>query len=105
VRRRAPRALAAALGRVTAGLEPATTLARVQGCWADVAGEAVATVAKPVSEHDGVVSVACESAVWAHELDLLGPDLLEKLNGALPDLRVRQLRFRAGDFRARPYQM
>jgi predicted nucleic acid-binding Zn ribbon protein len=101
MRRRAPRALSAALARVTAGLEPATTIARVQGCWAEVAGEAVATVAQPVSERDGIVTVACESAVWAQELDLLAPDLLEKLNAALPERHVRQLRFRAGDYRAR----
>jgi predicted nucleic acid-binding Zn ribbon protein len=101
MRRRAPRSLSAALSRVTAGLEPATTIARVQGCWGEVTGEAVATVAQPVSEHDGVVTVACESAVWAQELDLLGPDLLMKLNDALPDRHVRQLRFKVGDFRAR----
>jgi predicted nucleic acid-binding Zn ribbon protein len=101
MRRRAPRSLAAALARVTAGLEPATALARVQGCWADVAGEAVAAVAQPVSERDGVVTVACESAVWAQELAMLSPDLLEKLDRALKDGRVRELRFRAGDHRAR----
>jgi predicted nucleic acid-binding Zn ribbon protein len=101
MRRRAPRSLAAALARVTAGLEPATALARVQGCWADVAGEAVAAVAQPVSERDGVVTVACESAVWAQELAMLSPDLLEKLDRALEDGRVRELRFRAGDHRAR----
>jgi predicted nucleic acid-binding Zn ribbon protein len=101
MRRRAPRLLAVALARVTAGLEPATTLGRVQGCWADVAGELIATVAQPVSERDGVVTVACESAVWAQELDLLSPDLLEKLGRALPDRHVRELRFKAGDHRAR----
>jgi predicted nucleic acid-binding Zn ribbon protein len=101
MRRRAPRGLAVALAQVTAGLEPATTLARVQGCWADVAGELVATVAQPVSERDGVVTVACESAVWAQELELLAPDLLEKVNTALGDRPLKQLRFRAGDSRAR----
>jgi predicted nucleic acid-binding Zn ribbon protein len=101
MRRRAPRGLAVALAQVTAGLEPATTLARVQGCWADVAGELVATVAQPVSERDGVVTVACESAVWAQELELLAPDLLGKLNAAVPERQVGRLRFKTGDFRAR----
>jgi predicted nucleic acid-binding Zn ribbon protein len=101
MRRRAPRALALALAQVTAGLEPATLIARVQGCWADAVGEVVNSEAQPVSEREGVVTVACRSSVWAHELELLGPDLLEKLNVALGDRPVAQLRFKAGDFRAR----
>jgi predicted nucleic acid-binding Zn ribbon protein len=101
MRRRAPRALSFALARVTADLEPATTLARVQGCWVDAVGERLATVARPVSEREGVVTLACEDAMWANELELLGPDLLEKLNVALGDGSVAQLRFKAGDYRAR----
>jgi predicted nucleic acid-binding Zn ribbon protein len=101
MRRRAPRSLAFALERVTAGLEPATTLARVQGCWAEAAGEQLARVAQPVSEREGVVMFACEDAMWANELELLGPELLEKVNVALGDRSVSQLRFKAGDFRAR----
>lgn len=101
MRRRAPRSLSFALARVTAGLEPATTIARVQGCWADAVGDVVSTEAQPVSERDGVVTVACRSSVWAQELEMLGPDLLEKVNAALGDQSVAQLRFKAGDFRAR----
>lgn len=100
MRRRAPRALSFALERVTAGLEPATTLARVQGCWADAVGEGLARVSRPVAEHDGVVTLACEDAMWANELELLAPDLLEKLHAALGDLSVAKLRFKPGDFRA-----
>jgi predicted nucleic acid-binding Zn ribbon protein len=36
-----------------------------------------------VAERDGVVTIACRSATWAQELDLLGPQLLERLNEAL----------------------
>jgi predicted nucleic acid-binding Zn ribbon protein len=99
-RRRAPRSLSFALDRVTAGLAPATTLARVQGCWADVAGEPLAAVAKPVSERDGVITVACESSLWANELQMMAADLLGKLNAALPDRELAELRFKAGDRRA-----
>jgi len=101
-RRRAPRPLSFALDRVTAGLAPATVLARVQGCWADAVGDIVSAEAKPVSERDGVVTVACQSSVWAQELEMLGPDLLVKLNAALGDPLVAQLRFKAGDSRSRP---
>jgi predicted nucleic acid-binding Zn ribbon protein len=96
MRRTAPRPLARALEGVTATLAPATTLARVQGCWADVVGQGVAGEASPVSERDGVVTVACRSSVWAQELALMGPDLAERLNAALGATAVGELRFRVG---------
>jgi predicted nucleic acid-binding Zn ribbon protein len=83
VRRLAPRPLAAALERVARGAEPATLLARVQAVWPEVAGPGLSGSAAPVSERDGVVTVACESAVWAQELELLGPDLLTRFGDAL----------------------
>jgi predicted nucleic acid-binding Zn ribbon protein len=101
MRRRAPRPLAFALERVATTLEPATVLARVQGCWADAVGDVVSAEAQPVSERDGVVAVACRSSVWAQELELLGPELVEKVNAALGDDAVTRLRFKAGDLRAR----
>jgi predicted nucleic acid-binding Zn ribbon protein len=86
---------------VSAALEPATTLARVQGSWAEIVGSGVAEVAQPVSEREGVVTVACESSLWANELALMAPDLLAKLNAALPERPLAELRFKAGDHRAR----
>src|SRR3954464_5277055 len=100
MRRPAPRALSFALARVTAGLEPATTLARVQGAWADAVGDVVSGEAQPVSERAGVITVAFRSSVWAQELEMLGPELAEKVNAALGDQSVAQMRFKAGDFRA-----
>ena len=72
MRRPAPRPLGQALAEVSAGLAPATTLARVQARWGDAVGDVIAEEAEPVSEREGVVTVACRSAVWAQELDLLG---------------------------------
>jgi predicted nucleic acid-binding Zn ribbon protein len=83
VRRRGPRPLSEALRGFTAESTPATVLARVQGCWDEVAGKAIAAEAQPVSERAGTLTVACRSGTWAHELELLAPDLLEKLNTAL----------------------
>jgi predicted nucleic acid-binding Zn ribbon protein len=83
VRRTAPRRLGFALAEVSSRLAPATTLAQVQAHWPDTVGPAVAAEAEPVSERDGVVTVACRSAVWAQELDLLGPELVARLNESL----------------------
>jgi predicted nucleic acid-binding Zn ribbon protein len=96
MRRLAPRALSTALDGVVRAVAPQTLLARVQAVWSEVAGERLATVAAPVSERDGVVTVACKSGVWAHELDLLAPDLLRRLEGALGGPLVTELRFVVG---------
>ena len=98
--RLAPRRVGHALDRLAADLAPATTLARVQASWPSAVGPAIAAEAEPVAEREGVVTVACKSAVWAQELDLLGPDLVGRLNASLGaaggDGPVRRLRTVAG---------
>lgn len=94
--RAAPRPLATALGRLTAQLAPATTLARVQEVWAAAAGADVAAHARPVAERAGVLTVACAAAVWAQELDLMSDQLLDQLNAALGAGTLRALRCKTG---------
>jgi predicted nucleic acid-binding Zn ribbon protein len=90
---REPRSIAAALARVVERSAPATTLARIQRCWGDVAGEVIASEATPISERSGVVTVACRSAVWANELELMSKGLVDALNDALGGPAVGSLRF------------
>ena len=83
MRRTAPRRLAAALAEAVGEAAPATLLARVQVCWAEVVGPAIAAEATPAAERSGTLTVECRSAVWAGELELLAPDLVARLNAAL----------------------
>jgi len=92
VRRPAPRPLAVAVEALAAGLQPATPLGAVQRVWREAAGDAVAAEARPVAERRGVVTVACRSAVWAQELDLMAGDLVVRLNSAIGEEAVRSLR-------------
>jgi len=92
VSRRAPRPLAEALAPLQQALAPATLLAEVQRVWPIAAGEAIAREAAPVSERGGVVTVACSASVWAQELDLMAPLLIEQLNAAIATGEVRRLR-------------
>jgi predicted nucleic acid-binding Zn ribbon protein len=92
VRRRGPRPLATALERLTSELAPATLLADVQRAWPAAAGEAFAGQSVPVSERDGIVTVACSSAVWAQELDLLSERVVERLNECIGRDAVKGLR-------------
>ena len=96
MRRLAPRRLEHALDNVLPDVAPATLLARVQAAWGEVAGARMAAAAQPVAERDGVVTVACESGVWAQELELLAPDLLTGLETALGGPSVGKLRFVVG---------
>jgi predicted nucleic acid-binding Zn ribbon protein len=94
--RAAPRSLSGALEDLTAALAPATTLARVQRVWELVVGPAIATAANPTAEHGGVLTVTCTAAVWAQELDLMSDDLVSRVNTALGDDAIRELRCRTG---------
>jgi predicted nucleic acid-binding Zn ribbon protein len=100
MRRRAPRTMGPALEQLIDRLAPATTLARAQRAWPEVAGAVVAREAEPVAERDGVLTIACESSVWAQEIELLSGDLLGRLNGALAEPGgtppLRSLRVRTG---------
>lgn len=90
--RRSPRALGFALDGLQAACAPETTLADVQMVWREVVGEVVAREAAPVSERAGVLTIFCTGSVWAHELDLMAPVILDKLNQALRGRSVKRLR-------------
>ena len=85
VRRRAPRPLAdGARRRSRRRSRRATPLARVQArLAARSSGDAIARrTARPSAERGGVLQVACDEAVWAAELELMGArDLVDRLDG------------------------
>ena len=62
----------------------------------DAAGPAIAAAAQPTAERDGVLTVTCEAAVWAQELDLMAEAVLARLNAALGAEDIRELRCRTG---------
>ncbi len=94
--RRAPRSILGPLTALRDGWAPETVLADVQRVWPAAVGETIAAEASPVHERGGVLTVACESAAWAHELDLMAPDLLARLNERLASGRVTRLRCTTG---------
>jgi len=95
MRRAGPRPVSFALDAVCDRLAPATLLAEVQRGWPVAAGDAFAAQAQPVAERDGVITVACRSAVWAQELDLLSEHVVGRLNDVLGRSAVRGLRAQA----------
>ena len=90
--RRSPRPLSIALDEIRDELEPDSLLAEVQRVWQGAVGMAIAGEAQPSAERGGVVTVSCSASVWAQELDLMAPAILERLNSALRSGRVSRLR-------------
>jgi hypothetical protein len=94
MRRNGPRPVSFALDALADQLEPPTPLAALQRAWPAAAGTFAGT-AEPVAERDGVLTVACDSAVLAHELDLRSELVVERLNTVLGRPAVKRLRTRA----------
>jgi predicted nucleic acid-binding Zn ribbon protein len=95
--KRGPRKLGGVMREVSAAIGPATPLGRVQAAWAAAAGPEFAARCVPVAERDGVVTVICESAVWAQELDLRQAEITSRLGEEAGIEGVRSLRVRTGD--------
>jgi len=90
--RPSPRRLAFALDALRDELAPETLLAEVQRAWPTAVGDAIGAEARPMRERGGVLTVACSASVWAHELDLMAPAILERLNALLRGRRIVRLR-------------
>jgi hypothetical protein len=73
-------------------LAPQTLLAGVQQVWRDAVGPAIAAEATPTAERGGVLIVSCSGSVWAQELDLMAPAIIERLDSLIGAQRITRLR-------------
>lgn len=95
MRRRSPRPISAAIEALAGELAPPSALARTQTVWAQAVGPQIAAHCEPSFERGGTLTVACDSAVWAAELEMRSGDLLRSINAALaPAPSFASLRFR-----------
>lgn len=91
----APRAIAKAVGSFRREIEPATSLASIETVWEEAVGAGIAAVASPVTERDGILTVECDSSVWAEELTLMEPKIRSRLASLLADEPPSRIRFRS----------
>jgi predicted nucleic acid-binding Zn ribbon protein len=76
-------------------LAPQSALAVTQAAWERALGSQIAAHCAPAFERSGTLTVDCESAVWAAELQMQAPEMLVALNAALgPGRELAALRFR-----------
>jgi predicted nucleic acid-binding Zn ribbon protein len=94
--RRGPRSVNFALTPMRETWAPETVLAEVQRVWPAVVGEAIAAEAAPQRERAGVLTVTCSASVWAHELHLMAPVILERLNSQMHRGHITRLRCTTG---------
>jgi predicted nucleic acid-binding Zn ribbon protein len=90
--RSGPRRIGSALDAIAEEVAPETLLADVQRVWSEAFGSSIAAEAGPTAERAGVVTISCAASVWAQELDLMAPQIIERLNATLRGGRVKRLR-------------
>jgi hypothetical protein len=90
--RRSPRPVSISLDRIRDELAPQTLLASAQRAWPEAVGATIAGEATPTSERGGTLTISCSASVWAQELDLMGPAIVERLNALLRDGEISRLR-------------
>lgn len=88
--------LAAELSAVSRGV------VRLLPVWNDVVGPQLAPHAVPTALVDGVLSIRCSSAVWASEIQLLGPTIIERLRPRLGVGTPSRIRCTTGRLTAPP---
>ena len=62
--------------------------------WGKIVGEQIAKVAKPQRIENGVLLVEVTSAPWRAELSMRRQEIVEKINSAVRQRVVKDIRFR-----------
>ena len=94
-----PRPLSSLLDALTKALdlEKGLSAHRAAEIWAEVAGPDIAAHAWAHAVRGETLEVRTDSPVWAHQLQLLEPELVARMRSALgADCPVQHIRFRSG---------
>lgn len=89
------------VGALLGGSRALAAAGRVDGdSWCRAVGDRVAARTRPGRIREGILTVYVASAVWAQELSLLSPTIVERLRKT--GLEVQSLRFRVGEIEPIP---
>lgn len=97
-RRKAPEPIANTLGAIIDRLdsEGHFAIVRLVSAWPEVVGEAIARRTEVVGLKFRSAVVKVSGAMWIQELNLLKPQILERLRARVGDDAIRDLRFVQG---------
>lgn len=71
-------------------------LVKIWDIWDDAVGVAIAENAKPAAFKGDLLIVHSVSSTWIHQLQFLKADIIRKVNAALGETAVRDIRFKVG---------
>jgi predicted nucleic acid-binding Zn ribbon protein len=61
--------------------------------WEDIVGKKIANAAKAVRIDRGTLLVEVKSSAWKHQIQMLKPDIIKKINAQLGADTVKNIRF------------
>jgi predicted nucleic acid-binding Zn ribbon protein len=84
--------------KILTGRKPkaAAKVARVFQLWERAVGEIIAANAKPAAFKDNILLVHVNSSPWLHHLQFLKKDIIQKVNAALKDESIEDIKFKIG---------
>ena len=71
-------------------------LAQIWSLWDNAVGEVIAGNARPEAFKGKLLLVNVTSSTWAHQLQFLKKDIIDKVNQALGQALVEDIRFKIG---------
>ena len=78
------------------GLGSGDTLSKLRGKWANAVGGKIAQHAQPQMIREGRLTLTVDSPAWMSQLSMLSPEIIEKINAALEEGAVQELKFCLG---------
>lgn len=78
------------------GLGRGGLMAKLLSVWDGTVGAGIAKHALPESVKGGILTVIVDSPVWMHQLSMMAPGLIEKINSVMGDGTVADIKFRSG---------
>ena len=78
------------------GLGRGGLMAKLLAAWDGTVGAGIAKHALPESIKSGRLTVIVDSPVWMHQLSMMAPGLIEKINSVMGADTVEDIKFRSG---------
>lgn len=71
-------------------------LAQIWGLWGSAVGDDIAKNARPEAFKGKLLLVHVSSSTWMHQLQFLKQDIIKKVNDALGNVLVEEIKFKVG---------
>jgi hypothetical protein len=79
------------------GLAGRLGIYRVMGQWEPAVGAVIASHAQPLSLRGKKLLVQVDSPVWMQQLSMLKPELIEKVNGRMGEIMIKDITLKLGE--------